>query len=117
MKQSWLLVALSCALPLHAMAQDAAPAPAPAAPPCRADTDATGRASAALPPRAATHPMPERGSVAPVNKHPSHVESASSRAMAAASARRQAQDAEKKSRAECEPASQQAEPVDGGRKA
>ncbi|MEN3276634.1 MAG: hypothetical protein V7631_2424 [Massilia sp.] len=45
------------------------------------------RAASALPARAATHPEPQRGSVAAAGRLPSQGETASSRAMAAASAR------------------------------
>ena len=107
MKTLLSIAALSCALPLHAVAQDAAPAE----PPCRADDQAAERASAALPARAGTRPMPERGTVAPASRVPSHVESASSRAMAASTARREAEEA-KKSVTKCGPAAQGVVPRD-----
>jgi len=112
MKTLLSIAALGCALPLQAMAQDAAPAD----PPCRAEAQEAQRASAALPARAGTRPMPERGTVAPSNRVPAHVESASSRAMAAA-ARRDAgevDDAAKKVVTECEPAAQARAPGDEG---
>jgi len=100
MKQSLLFAVLAGplvgVLPLQAMAQDVGQNAAPADPPCRVDDRAAERASAALPARAGTRPMPERGTVAPANKVPAHVESAASRAMAAA--------AKKNSEPECEPA-------------
>ena len=100
MKQSLLLAALAgplvCVLPLHAIGQAAAQDVPAADPPRRVEAKEAGRASAALPARAGTRPMPERGTVAPANKVPAHVESAASRAMAAA--------AKKNSEPECEPA-------------
>ncbi|MEW6021476.1 MAG: hypothetical protein AB1807_04985 [Pseudomonadota bacterium] len=114
MKQSWLFAVfagpLVCALPLQAMAQSAAPAE----PPCRVGDKAAERASAALPARAGTRPMPERGTVAPANRVPSHVESGSSRAMAAA--RRETEDAKKNPGADCEPVAQEAAPAGDGSK-
>ena len=112
MKRFLSFAALSCALPLHAVAQTPAP---PADPPCRAEPQPDARASAALPPRAGTQPMPERGTVAPVNKLPSHVESASSRRMAAVNAR-QAVDAKKNPEPPCRPMATQIAPAEDGKK-
>jgi len=118
MKQSLLLAAfagpLVCALPLHAVAQAATHSAAPADSPCRVGDKAAERASAALPARAGTRPMPERGTVAPANRVPSHVESGSSRAMAAA--RRETEDAKKNPGADCEPVAQEAAPAGDGSK-
>ena len=127
MKQLLSIAALSCALPLHSLAQDAAPAD----PPCRAGPGANApganeaqvsehqpneRASAALPARVGTRPMPERGSIAPAGRVPSHVESASSRAMAAANARQEAGEAKKVPLPPCAPAASDARPADIARK-
>ena len=113
MKRFLSFAALSCALPLHAVAQHTAP---PADPPCRAEPQADAPASAALPPRAGTQPMPERGTVAPVNKLPSHVESASSRRMAAVNARQEVADAKKNPEPPCRPMAGQIAPVEDGKK-
>jgi len=110
------MAALSCALPLHAMAQVPAPASVPADSPCRADPQQAERAAAALPARAGTHPMPERGTVAPANRVPSQVVSASSQAMAAATARREAEDAKKNHEAGCLPAAAQTKPAEGDKR-
>lgn len=119
MKQSLLFAVLAgplvCALPLHAAAQDVAQSAAPADPPCRVGDKAAERASAALPARAATRPMPERGTVAPANRVPSQVSSGSSRAMAAATARREAEDAKKNIGSECAPVTQVDMPAEGGK--
>jgi len=111
MKQSVLLAALSCAVPMSAMAQEAAPVD----PPCKAQANPAERASAALPARAATRPMPERGTVAPANRVPSHVDSASSRAMAAATARQQTEDAKKNVGSGCGPAAPPVGMGEGGK--
>ncbi len=120
MKQSLLLAAfaspLVCALPLHAVAQAATHSAAPADSPCRVGDKAAERASAALPARAGTRPMPERGTVAPANRVPSQVTSGSSRAMAAATARREAEDAKKIGGSECEPMMQGDAPANGREK-
>lgn len=113
MKRAVLTAALLAAQPLYVAAQE----PAPAAPPCRADHQANERASAALPARAGTHPMPERGTLAPATRVPSHVESAASRAMAAAQARQQQEDSGKKDTQDgCQPAARQAAPAEGAKK-
>lgn len=112
MKRAVLTAALLAAQPLYVMAQE----PASAAAPCRTDDKAAERASAALPARAGTHPMPERGTIAPATPVPSHVESASSRAMAAARAREQQADSGKNAtRDGCQPAAQPA-PTEGVKK-
>jgi len=113
MKRAWLTVALAAVQPLYVAAQEPAKPDAP----CRVEEKAEERASAALPARAGTHPMPERGTIAPATHVPSHVVSASSRAMAAARAREeQAQGAKKDTQAGCQPAAQQAAPVQGAKK-
>lgn len=83
-----LLLAVIC-IGLPGCAAQAAPGNTPA----RAAADAhcaaqedSPRAASALPARAATHPEPQRGSVAAAGRVPSQGETASSRAMAAASA-------------------------------
>lgn len=120
MKQSLLLAAfagpLVCALPLHAVAQAATHSAAPADSPCRVGDKAAERASAALPARAGIRPMPERGTVAPANRVPSQVTSGSSRAMAAATARREAEDAKKNPGLECGPVTQEDMPAEGEKK-
>jgi len=113
MKRFLSFAALSCTLPLHAVAQNPVP---PADPPCRAEPQPDAPASAALPPRAGTQPMPERGSVAPVNKLPSHVESASSRRMAAVNARQEAADVKKNPEPPCRPMATQIAPAEDGKK-
>lgn len=112
MKRALLTAALLAAQPYHAMAQEPARADAP----CRADDKVAERASAALPARAGTHPMPERGTIAPATRVPSTVDSASSRAMAAARAREQQADSAKKETQDgCQPAARQAAPVQGAK--
>ena len=113
MKRVWLTVALAAVQPLYAVAQEPAKPDAP----CRVAEKADERASAALPARAGTHPMPERGTVAPATHVPSTAVSASSRALAAAKAREeQAQGAKKDTQDGCQPAAQQAAPVQGAQK-
>ena len=120
MKQSLLFAVLAGplvgVLPLQAMAQDVGQNAAPADPPCRVDDRAVERASSALPARAGTRPMPERGTVAPANRLPAHMESASSRAMAAAAARSDAKDAKKNNKPACGPAAQENLPAEDARK-
>ena len=113
MKRALLTAALLAAQPLYAAAQE----PAKADPPCSTGTQPNERASAALPARAGTHPMPERGALAPATHVPSKVESASSRAMAAARAREQQENSGKNdTQAGCQPAAQQAAPSEGAKK-
>lgn len=113
MKRALLTAALFAAQPLYVAAQEPARTDAP----CRVDDKAAERASAALPARAGTHPMPERGAIAPATRVPSTVESASSRAMAAARAREQQADSEKKTTQDgCQPAARQAAPAEGVKK-
>lgn len=113
MKRALLTAALCAAQPFYVAAQE----PGKTDQPCRADDKAAERASAALPARAGTHPMPERGTIAPATRVPSTVDSASSRAMAAARAREQQADSEKKTTQDgCQPAARQAAPVEGAKK-
>jgi len=113
MKRALFTAALLAAQPLYVAAQEPGKADAP----CRVDGKANERASAALPARAGTHPMPERGTIAPATRVPSTVESASSRAMAAARAReQQADSAKKESQDGCQPAAQQVAPAEGAKK-
>jgi len=127
MKQPLSMAALVCALPVYAVAQApapasvsasapvSAPAAAAAAVPCQTKDRSAQRASAALPARVGTRPMPERGSIAPAGRVPSHVESASSRAMAAVAARDQAMDAKNNVAPECQAVSQDMAPAGSGK--
>jgi hypothetical protein len=92
MKKPVLWAAVLAALPPGALAQEGKPASAAHQPDC---TDAP-RAAAALPARASTRPEPQRGTVAPNTRVPSHTVTPSSRAMAAASARAEKTTNEKK---------------------
>lgn len=112
MKRIVLTAALCAAQPLYAAAQEAAPAD----PPCRVDQKRTDHASAALPARAGTHPMPERGTIAPAARVPATADTASSRAMAAARAREQAESGKNNTQADCQPAPRQAAPAEGVKK-
>lgn len=112
MKRILLTAALCAAQPLYATAQEAAPAD----PPCRVDGKRLDHASAALPARAGAHPMPERGTIASAARVPSTVDSASSRAMAAARAREQGKSGKNNTQAGCQPAAREAAPAEGGKK-
>lgn len=83
MRKTVLWAAALAALPPSALAQEGKPDTAAHQPDC------TGapRADSALPARASTKPEPQRGTVAPGTRVPSHTVTPSSRAMAAASAR------------------------------
>lgn len=111
MKRAWLTVALAAVQPLYVSAQEPANSDAP----CRAEQMEKERASAALPARVGTHPMPERGTIAPAARVPSNVVTPSSRAMAAARAREQGESAKKTTQDGCQPAAQQAAPVEGAK--
>ena len=73
------------ALPVGALAQQGAPAPTAQQPGCAVRAEAP-RADSALPARASTKPEPQLGTVAPATRVPSHTDTPSSRAMAAARA-------------------------------
>ena len=112
MNRALLTAALLAAQPFYAAAQE----PGKTDQPCTVADKASERASAALPARASTHPMPERGTIAPATRVPSTVESASSRAMAAARAREQQAESEKKTTQDgCQPAARQAAPAEGAK--
>ncbi|QNB01178.1 hypothetical protein [Massilia sp. Se16.2.3] len=98
MNHSLLLAAMWAALPVFASAQEGAsagaPGPAansaPSGSPCGAD--APDQALGALPARASTRPQPQLGTVAPATWLPRETHSASSRAMAVATARQAGQE-------------------------
>lgn len=90
MKPPILFSVMLAALPVCAAAQAPKPGSAPARPDCTGSATASAqvpRASGALPARASTRPEPQRSSVAPPARVPSHTETPSLRAMRSARAK------------------------------
>jgi hypothetical protein len=80
------MATVTAGLPLGAFAQEGGPGTTPPQPGCAARAEAP-RADSSLPARASDKPEPQLGTVAPTTRVPSHTDTPSSRAMAAASAR------------------------------
>lgn len=96
-----LLAAIVAGLPAGALPQEGKPGSAPPQADCAARAERP-RAQSALPARASTKPEPQLGTVAPNTRLPSHTDTPSSRAMAAASARAEKTPSEEKdTRGQC----------------
>jgi hypothetical protein len=104
MNKPVLLAALAAALPVCALAQEAAPGGAPPRRDCAVGAEVPP-ASGALPARARTRPEPQLGTVAPNTRVASHIDTPSLRAMRAAHAReaQRAADAPASAGRECAP--------------